>query len=166
CACSAPPRARPRWCSSTSTACTPTTSPPCSTSRASPCAPASTARIRCWSGWAWAPPAARRWPSTTRTRKSTPSSWPCARCAHCWPEARVRRHNRRMSALQFRTATETDVDAIVLLVTRAYRGEASRDGWTTEADLLDGARIDPAVLRHDITRPGSRVLLGLRDGAL
>ena len=71
-----------------------------------------------------------------------------------------------MTELQFRTATEADVDAIVVLVTRAYRGEASRDGWTTEAALLDGARIDPDVLRHDITRPGSRVLLGLRDGTL
>ncbi|QDW66186.1 GNAT family N-acetyltransferase [Luteimonas granuli] len=71
-----------------------------------------------------------------------------------------------MGELQFRAATEADIDAIVLLVTRAYRGESSRAGWTTEADLLDGDRIDPEVLRADIGRPRSRVLLALRDGAL
>ena len=71
-----------------------------------------------------------------------------------------------MTELQFRAATEADVDAVVVLVTRAYRGDASRAGWTTEADLLDGERIDPEVLRADIARPGSRVVLGLRDGAL
>ncbi len=68
--------------------------------------------------------------------------------------------------LQFRNATLGDIDAIVALVTSAYRGESSRAGWTTEADLLDGARIDPEVLRADIERPGSRVLLAERDGAL
>jgi GNAT superfamily N-acetyltransferase len=68
--------------------------------------------------------------------------------------------------LAFRDATAGDVDAIVALVTSAYRGEASRVGWTTEADLLDGNRIDPDVLRADIARPRSRVLLASRDGEL
>ncbi|MGY1410394.1 GNAT family N-acetyltransferase [Luteimonas sp. A611] len=58
-----------------------------------------------------------------------------------------------------RTATEADIPALVALVTCAYRGEASRAGWTTEADLLDGARIDPQVLRADMARPRSRVLV-------
>jgi len=66
----------------------------------------------------------------------------------------------------FRDASLADVPALVALVTRAYRGEASRAGWTTEADLLEGQRIDPAVLREDITRPRSRVLLAEHDGAL
>lgn len=70
-----------------------------------------------------------------------------------------------MSDLSFRAATLGDVDALVALVTSAYRGDASRAGWTTEADLLDGNRIDPAVLRDDIQRPRSRVLLAERDGA-
>jgi ribosomal protein S18 acetylase RimI-like enzyme len=69
-------------------------------------------------------------------------------------------------AIAFRDATAGDVDAIVALVTSAYRGEASRVGWTTEADLLDGNRIDPDVLRADIARPRSRVLLASRDGEL
>lgn len=61
--------------------------------------------------------------------------------------------------LRFRHATVGDIADIVALVTSAYRGEASRAGWTTEADLLDGARIDPDILRQDIGRPQSIVLL-------
>lgn len=71
-----------------------------------------------------------------------------------------------MTTPAFRAATDADIDAIVALVTSAYRGDASRAGWTTEADLLDGARIDPDVLRGDIAREGSRVVLAERDGAL
>ncbi|MCB1559547.1 MAG: GNAT family N-acetyltransferase [Xanthomonadales bacterium] len=65
--------------------------------------------------------------------------------------------------MTFRSATEADIPALVALVTSAYRGDASRVGWTTEADILDGERIDPEVLREDIQRPHSRVLL-LEDG--
>lgn len=71
-----------------------------------------------------------------------------------------------MTDLHFRAATADDIEAIVALVTSAYRGDASRAGWTTEADLLDGPRIDPEVLRADIARSGSRVLLAERDGGL
>ena len=42
--------------------------------------------------------------------------------------------------LQFRDAGIGDVDAVVALVESAYRGETSKQGWTTEADLLDGRR--------------------------
>lgn len=66
--------------------------------------------------------------------------------------------------LQFRNATADDVPAIVDLVTSAYRGDASRAGWTTEADFLDGNRIDADLLRQDIARPRSRVVLAERDG--
>jgi ribosomal protein S18 acetylase RimI-like enzyme len=44
--------------------------------------------------------------------------------------------------LRIRCAGPDDVAAIVALVESAYRGEASRVGWTTEADLLDGQRTD------------------------
>lgn len=71
-----------------------------------------------------------------------------------------------MHTLTFRTATVADIDAIVALVTSAYRGDASRAGWTTEADFLDGARIDPDVLRSDILRARSLVLLVEQDGRL
>lgn len=71
-----------------------------------------------------------------------------------------------MTDLHFRAATPADLDAIVDLVTSAYRGNASRAGWTTEADFLDGNRIDREVLRADIERLRSRVLLAEHDGRL
>jgi len=71
-----------------------------------------------------------------------------------------------MPDLLFRDATVADIPDLVTLVTRAYRGDASRVGWTTEADVLDGNRIDAEVLRHDIERKRSRVILLERDGAL
>ncbi len=71
-----------------------------------------------------------------------------------------------MTEFTFRSATSADIDALVLLVTSAYRGEVSKQGWTTEAELLDGQRIDPAVLKQDIERPRSRVLIAEQDGVL
>jgi ribosomal protein S18 acetylase RimI-like enzyme len=71
-----------------------------------------------------------------------------------------------LSSLSFRLATEADIPALVELVTASYRGEASRAGWTTEADLLDGNRIDPEVLRADILRPRSHILVAERDGGM
>ncbi|MGH8040863.1 MAG: GNAT family N-acetyltransferase [Rudaea sp.] len=69
-------------------------------------------------------------------------------------------------ALTFRDAVAKDVAAIVTLVESAYRGDASRAGWTTEADLLDGQRVDPAGVQEIIGKPNSRVLLGETAGRL
>lgn len=63
----------------------------------------------------------------------------------------------------FRHAEPGDIPAIVTLVESAYRGQSSRAGWTTEADLLDGQRIDPQGVAEVIARPQSLVLL-LEDG--
>ena len=71
-----------------------------------------------------------------------------------------------MNELQFRAANIDDIDALVVLVTSAYRGDVSKQGWTTEADFLDGNRIDRDVLRKDIERPRSTVLIAERDGAM
>lgn len=71
-----------------------------------------------------------------------------------------------MDTLTFRPATHTDVPALVALVTSAYRGDVSKQGWTTEADMLDGQRIDPDVLLRDIERPLSRIIIAERDGLL
>ncbi|MEO6316404.1 MAG: GNAT family N-acetyltransferase [Chitinophagaceae bacterium] len=43
-------------------------------------------------------------------------------------------------------ATTADIPALNTLINSAYRGETSKKGWTTEADLLDGIRTDPASL--------------------
>lgn len=61
-------------------------------------------------------------------------------------------------------ATEADLPALVALVNGAYRGETSRQGWTTEADLLGGTRTDAAELRAVLRDPAS-VMLTCRDPA-
>jgi ribosomal protein S18 acetylase RimI-like enzyme len=71
-----------------------------------------------------------------------------------------------MSTLTYRAATPADIPALIILVTSAYRGDASRAGWTTEADILDGARIDAQGLQADLERPRSTILLAERDGQL
>jgi ribosomal protein S18 acetylase RimI-like enzyme len=63
--------------------------------------------------------------------------------------------------VSFRDATADDVSAVVALVESAYRGDASRAGWTTEADLLDGRRTDVDAVRAIITSAASRMLLGV-----
>ncbi len=42
--------------------------------------------------------------------------------------------------MQWRRATKEDAAALEALIESAYRGDSSRAGWTTEADLLDGNR--------------------------
>jgi ribosomal protein S18 acetylase RimI-like enzyme len=69
----------------------------------------------------------------------------------------------RSAALHIRTATADDVDAIVALVETAYRGDASRAGWTTEADLLDGRRTGADDVAACIGRPRSVILLAERE---
>ncbi|GAB1331054.1 GNAT family N-acetyltransferase [Streptomyces sennicomposti] len=66
--------------------------------------------------------------------------------------------------LTFRDATEADVDTLVALIESAYRGDASRAGWTTEADILGGQRTDPEAVRAVIESPDSRLLTVERDG--
>lgn len=68
------------------------------------------------------------------------------------------------AATTHRTATLADVPALVALVTSAYRGDASRAGWTTEADLLDGQRVDPQGVAEIIGKPGNRVIVFERAG--
>jgi len=68
--------------------------------------------------------------------------------------------------LVFRDAMTGDVDAIVALVESAYRGDVSRQGWTTEADLLDGRRTGAEDVTACLRRPRSRIVLAERDGAM
>jgi GNAT superfamily N-acetyltransferase len=66
--------------------------------------------------------------------------------------------------LTFRVAGPEDAEAVLALVRRAYRGETSRAGWTTEAHLLDDERIDLAGVQRKIAGPDGFVLLALADG--
>ncbi|MFF8448532.1 GNAT family N-acetyltransferase [Streptomyces leeuwenhoekii] len=70
------------------------------------------------------------------------------------------------TGLTFRDAADADVDELVALIESAYRGESSRAGWTTEADLLQGQRTDPEGVREVIASPDSRLLTVERDGRI
>lgn len=71
-----------------------------------------------------------------------------------------------MSKLSFRRATVADVAPLAALVNSAYRGDSSRAGWTTEADLLGGQRTDAEALAQLIAQPDSALLLCLRAGEI
>ncbi len=66
--------------------------------------------------------------------------------------------------LTLRVATVADVPALVALVNSAYRGDSSRAGWTTEADILDGQRIDAERLAETLATPDTVVLLDEAGG--
>jgi GNAT superfamily N-acetyltransferase len=68
--------------------------------------------------------------------------------------------------LTFRFADAGDAPAIVALVESAYRGDASRAGWTTEADLLGGQRTDVEAVERLLATPESTMLLAEADGRL
>ncbi len=58
---------------------------------------------------------------------------------------------------------ESDIEAVVRLMNSAYRGEASKKGWTTEANLLKGElRIDEPTLKASLQEPGA-VMLTCKD---
>ena len=56
-------------------------------------------------------------------------------------------------------ASPQDINALVALINSAYRGEASKKGWTTEADLVQGElRTDIASLT-DILKNKDAIML-------
>lgn len=61
------------------------------------------------------------------------------------------------------TATPDDAAALAALINSAYRGDSSRQGWTTEADLLDGRRTDSEEIGSLMADPANRWLCCL-DG--
>lgn len=69
-------------------------------------------------------------------------------------------------ALLIRTASAEDIGRLQPLVHGAYRGDSARRGWTHEADLLDGQRIDVEGLAQVIADPAQLILLAERDGDL
>ena len=64
-------------------------------------------------------------------------------------------------------ATLEDVPVLVALINSAYRGEISKKGWTTEADLLKGERrTDIPTLTDLINRPQAIFLKYTKDDGL
>ncbi len=70
------------------------------------------------------------------------------------------------SQLTFRTATDADIPELVGLIESAYRGDTSRAGWTTEADLLEGQRTDPDGVAAVVRNETGLLLIAERDGEL
>ena len=65
-----------------------------------------------------------------------------------------------LSLMLITKAALADAPAIVELVNRAYRGDASRKGWTTEADIIGGEiRILQPQLEELMRQPGAVFLL-------
>jgi ribosomal protein S18 acetylase RimI-like enzyme len=71
-----------------------------------------------------------------------------------------------MTEIALRDAVDADIPALHRLIQSAYRGEASRAGWTTEADLLDGQRTDPDELADILADPGQTLLAAWRGDEL
>ena len=72
-------------------------------------------------------------------------------------------HSHARDRMTTRLATAADAPALVALVNSAYRGESSKAGWTTEAELLGGQRVDVEGLTATIAAPGNVILLHERD---
>jgi len=61
-------------------------------------------------------------------------------------------------------ANTGDIPAITALLNHAYRGETSRQGWTTEADLIAGnVRTDENNVQEVMQQPGSVFLKYTND---
>lgn len=71
-----------------------------------------------------------------------------------------------LSKMNIRLATTADIPAVNTLVNGAYRGEGSKKGWTTEADLLDGIRTSEASLTEMINRPNAVILIAETESTL
>lgn len=63
--------------------------------------------------------------------------------------------------LHFHKAELVDAEEVAALINAAYRGESSRAGWTTEADLLDGLRTTTPEIASIIKREDAFILIGV-----
>ncbi len=60
-------------------------------------------------------------------------------------------------------STITDASELNKLINSAYRGEYSKKGWTTEADLLDGLRTDQTLVEEIIRKESAEILIYLEN---
>jgi len=70
----------------------------------------------------------------------------------------------QLAKLNFARAQYADAAEIAQLVNSAYRGDSSRAGWTTEADLLGGVRTSLEDIQKLIS-DGNEYLLTLRQAS-
>jgi predicted N-acetyltransferase YhbS len=68
--------------------------------------------------------------------------------------------------LQIRPARPGDAEVLVTLIRSAYRGDTSRAGWTSEADLVEGDRISAGQVRAMTERSGSLMLVAQNQAGI
>lgn len=73
-----------------------------------------------------------------------------------------RESNATLRPISFQKARREHAGLIADLVNSAYRGDSSRVGWTTEADLLEGKRTNEREVLGLIEAAGSMILLCLQ----
>lgn len=61
-------------------------------------------------------------------------------------------------------AQPSDIGPLLLLINSAFRGESSRQGWTHEADLIEGGiRADEPMIRAFLADPSATLLLAKNE---
>jgi ribosomal protein S18 acetylase RimI-like enzyme len=80
--------------------------------------------------------------------------------------SRAQQSPEEHTPVSFRPAETLDTPALVALIESAYRGDDSRQGWTTEADLLAGQRTDPDGVTAVIEGADSVMWVAERAGVL
>lgn len=76
-------------------------------------------------------------------------------------------HSFSLSDTSIKPANPSDLQPLMALVNSAYRGESSRAGWTTEADLIAGnIRIDEHALSEVLNAPESIVLIYVENNQI
>lgn len=68
--------------------------------------------------------------------------------------------------MQIEPAKLKHAESLVELINGTYRGESSRLGWTTEADLLEGLRTDLTDITRLLTSSDSMILIAEQDQQL
>ncbi|GAB4091599.1 GNAT family N-acetyltransferase [Flaviaesturariibacter terrae] len=64
-------------------------------------------------------------------------------------------------------AGKADIPELLQLLNRAYRGDDARNGWTHEADLIEGEqRTDADELQHKLEEPGAVLLKYVENGSI
>jgi ribosomal protein S18 acetylase RimI-like enzyme len=72
----------------------------------------------------------------------------------------------KTTSIQISLSVIQDASALSALVNSGYRGEESKKGWTTEADLLGGQRIDVPRLEELLRQPNTVILKALSGEGL
>lgn len=71
-----------------------------------------------------------------------------------------------MTSPAFRYATQADVESIVDLIERAYRGQENAGAWFSEAHLLRGPRTSISDISGLLAQPQSRFLIAELEGQI